>query len=125
MRQFEIKVENKIGSLAEVCDIISKSGVNITAIATEDKGDHGIIKVITENEDLTRSALTISDMEFKEFEVVPVRLRDQPGELAKLSRALANLGIDVQSVFVLGKDKGTTEIVFKVDNLEKARELLE
>lgn len=125
MRQFEIKVDNKIGKLAEVCEVIAKAKVNIRGIATEDKDHWGVIKFVTEDDKLTREALERAKMEFKEFEIVSARLRDKPGELAKVSRALANLGIDVQSVFILGKDRGMTELAFKVSDLKKAREILD
>lgn len=124
MRQFEVWVENKVGMLAEVAEILAKNRINIRGVATEAKNDKGIIKLVTDDEDATRRALTDAGMNFKEFEIVPARLRDQPGELAKISRALANLGVDIQSVFLLGKDHGTTEIAFKVSDLKKAREIL-
>ncbi len=124
MRQFEVYVENKVGKLAEVCEVVARSNVNIRAVATEAKDGKGVIKLITEDEDLTREVLTEARMDFKEFEIVPARVRDKPGELARVARALANIGVDIQSVFLLGKDRGTTEFAFKVSDLEKAREIL-
>ena len=124
MRQFEIKVDNRVGKLAEVCEIIARANVNIKAISTEDKDGFGIIKLITENENLTRETLNVAQLNYKEFEIISARLRDKPGELAKVSRALTNIGVDIQSVFILGKDKGTTELAFKVSDLKKAREIL-
>ncbi len=118
-------VDNKVGKLAEVAEVIAKAKINIRAIATEAKDGWGIIKIIAEDEDAAREALEKAKMKFKEFEVVPARLRDKSGELAKVSRALANLGVDIESVFILGKDKGTTELAFKVSNLKKAKEILD
>ena len=79
LRQFEIKVEDKIGKLADVCEIVAKAGVNIRAIATDDKDGWGIIKLITEDDDLTRQALKVASAEFKEFQVAGATLRDKPG----------------------------------------------
>lgn len=124
MRQFEIIVENKVGKLAEICEVIAKGNINIRAVATESKNGTGVIKLITEDEDSTRTLLNDAGLDFKEFEIVDARLRDKPGELAKMSRALANLGVDIESIFLLGKDRGTTEIAFKVSNLKEAREIL-
>ncbi|MCD6477254.1 MAG: hypothetical protein J7K26_03820 [Candidatus Aenigmarchaeota archaeon] len=124
MRQFEVKVKNNIGDLANVTEAIAAAGVSLKAIATEERGDHGIIKFITDNEDLTREALKKAGHDFNEFEIIPAKLLDKPGELAKFSRILANLGINIQSIFLLDRNKGTVNIAFKVDNLAKAREIL-
>jgi hypothetical protein len=124
MRQFEITVENKVGKLSDVCGIICNIGVNIRAISTEDKNGTGVIKLITDDENLTRSVLGNSGLNYKEFEIVSAKLRDRPGELAKVAKALANLNIDIQSVFLLEREKGAVEFAFKVNDLKRAREIL-
>jgi len=124
-RQFEITVQNRIGALADVSEALAKSKINIRAISTEVKdAGLGVIKVITDDERATRKVLTMHDLEFDEYDVVPVKLIDRPGELARLTRGLANLGVDIESVFVLHKENGFTEIVLKVNDLAKARKLL-
>jgi len=124
MRQFEVLVDNKAGKLADVCEVIAKAGINIRAVSTENKNGKGLIRLVTDNEDLTRDALIKAKMNFKEFEIIPARLMDRPGELAKVARALANLKIDIHSIFLLGKDNGTTEVAFKVSDIKKAKEIL-
>lgn len=124
MRQFEISVENKIGCLADVTDILAQAKINLKAIATDNKEKHGVIKIVTDNEEITRQVLKDADMDFREHEIVPVRLLDKPGELSKVARAMHNLDINIESVFLMDRDQGTAHIAFKVDDLKKARELL-
>ncbi|MBU5557527.1 MAG: ACT domain-containing protein [Candidatus Aenigmatarchaeota archaeon] len=124
MRQFEVVIENRIGALADVCEVLARAKVNIKAISTELRDGIGIIKVITDDEDVTRKALGNAQLDFSEYEIIPVRLMDRPGELARLARSLANLGIDIESVFMTNRDAGTAEIAFKVSNLNEARKLL-
>ena len=97
--------------------------LNIKAISTELKDGIGIIKLVTDNEDITRQTLTNARLDFSEYEIVPVRLKDKPGELARLSRALAELNVDIESVFLLNRDGGTSELAFKVNDLKKAKDL--
>lgn len=124
-RQFEITVQNKIGALADVSEALAKSKINIRAIATEVKdAGLGVVKVITDDEQNTRKLLSMGNFEFEEYDVVPVKLSDRPGELARLSRGLANLGVDIESVFVLDKENGMTEVALKVNDLAKAKKLL-
>ncbi len=125
VRQFEITIKNRIGALADVSELMSKSKVNIKAISTETKdAGLGVIKLITDDEQTARKTLSMSEFEFDEYDVVPVKLIDRPGELARLARGLANLGVDIESVFVLHKENGFTEIALKVNDLAKARKLL-
>ncbi|HLE07880.1 MAG TPA: hypothetical protein VI933_04675 [archaeon] len=125
VRQFEVTIQNKIGALADVSEALAKSRVNIKAISTEIKDvGLGVIKLITDDEQATRKTLSLGDFEFDEYDVVPIRLMDKPGELARLSRGLANLGVDIESVFILHKENGFTEVALKVNDLAKARKLL-
>lgn len=124
MRQFEIVIENRVGALADVCEAMARTKVNIKAIATELRDGIGVVKLVTDDDELTRIALNHAQLDFSEYEIVPVRLIDKPGELARLARGLANIGIDVESVFMVNRDSGTAEIAFKVSNLNEARKLL-
>ncbi|MDD5416484.1 MAG: hypothetical protein PHU12_00750 [Candidatus Aenigmarchaeota archaeon] len=124
MRQFEISVENKIGALAYVSDSLAKACINIKAISTDSRGNQGIIKIVTDDEESTRDLLKLSGFDFKEHEIVPVKLLDKPGELAKVARAMSNLNINIESVFLMDREKGAVQIAFKVDDLAKAKDLL-
>lgn len=124
MRQFEVTIENRVGALADVCEVLAKNGINIRGISTEIKEGIGTIKFITDDESSTRGALKKHELNFSEYEIVPMKLRNQPGEMAKLARNLANLNVDIESVFLLNREIGHTEIAFKVDDLRKAREHL-
>ena len=124
MRQFEVRIDNRIGALAEVCEVLSGRGINIKAIATELVEDKGVIKFITSEETVTRYVLKDAGFDFSEYEIIPMRLKDEPGELARLSRGLANLNIDIQSIFLLNRENGATEIAFKVNDLKEAKDLL-
>ncbi len=124
MRQFEISVDDKIGALADLTDVLAKAKVNLKAIATDTKAGVGIIKIVTDDEEITREILRGCKFDFKEHEIVPIKLLDKPGELAKVARAMANLDINIESVFLMDREKGAAQVAFKVDDLKKAKELL-
>ena len=125
MRQFEIVLQNKPGQLAEVCEVLSKAGINIKSIATEIRDESfGMVKVLTNDERTTRKALQNAGIEFVEYEVLTLALPDRPGELAKVSKMLSNSNINIESLQILDKSGGTTTIAVKVDNLLVAKDIL-
>jgi hypothetical protein len=124
VRQFEIVIENRVGALADVTEALARARINIKSIATELREGIGIIKVVTDDEEMTRMAFRNAGLDFSEYEILPVRLLDKPGELARLTRSLSHIGVDVESVFMLNREGGTSEIAFKVDNLKKAKDIL-
>ena len=125
MRQFEIVVENRVGALADVCEVLSKSNINLKGITTELKTGIGIIRIVTDDEERTREALKDAQLDFSEYEIVRVTLRDKPGEISRLTRAMSNLGIDIESVFLMDKKEGKSELAFKVNDLNKAKSILD
>jgi hypothetical protein len=120
MEEFTIYVKNKPGSLAKVCDILYKNGTNIESLATEGTREDGTIKVITNDVNTTRRALDNEKIKYTVEEVLVVKVLNRPGELAKITRKIADANINLISIYLLGEGK----FVLRVDNAEKAREVL-
>ena len=124
MKEFDVYVQNKPGELAKVCELLGSHGVNIKAIASERGNPRPMIKVVTDDETTTKAALARSGIGYDHKDVVSVRMPDRPGELGKIARKLARASVNVDSIYILGKEGGMTEIAFTVDNLEKAQNAL-
>jgi len=124
LKEFDVYVQNRPGELAKVCELLGKQGVNIKAIASERGGEKALIRVVTDDEVTTKSALSRHGITFDQRDVVSVRMLDRPGELGKMAQKLARGMVNVDAVYILGKDGGTTEIAFTVDNPKKANVLL-
>jgi len=125
MRQFEVVVENRVGALADVCEVLAKAKLQLRGVSTELKDGIGIIRVITDDDELTRNALQNANLDFSEYEIVKVKLRDKTDEMSRLTRALANLNVDVEGVFLMDRKDGISELAFKVNDLKKAKSILD
>src|SRR5947209_9902800 len=95
MNAFIVELENKPGELARVTESIARKGINITSLAGNTVGSKGSIGVLTSDEASTRSALKDLNCSYREVEVVPAALADEPGTLAKAARRLADAGVNV------------------------------
>ncbi len=124
MEQLTIMVHNEPGALADVCEVLGKNGVNIKAISAEGLGEAGIIRVITEDQESAKKAIEKVWYKYSVSKVLPIKLVDRPGELAKVSRKLSDNKINIESIYILGKEKGKTEIALKVDNIDKTEKIL-
>ena len=61
---------------------------------------------------------------FVETEILHIGLIDRPGELAKIARMLAKTKVNIDSIFILGKENGETAVAMKVSDLNIAKKIL-
>ena len=120
MKEFDVYVQNKPGELAKICEMLGNQGVNIKAIASERNHERPMIKIVTDDEATAKSALLRSGVQYALRDVVSVKMPDRPGELGKVARKLAKAMVNVDSIYILGKDGGMTELALAVDNQQKA-----
>jgi hypothetical protein len=125
MKQFSIEIKNRVGELARVTEVLAESAINIVAIASESAGPKPMIHIVTGDHDSARKALEKSGRDFREQDILVVKVLDRPGELAKVARRLAREAINVESIYLFGKNRGYTEFAMAVDELEKAKKVLE
>lgn len=124
MRQFDIYTYDLQKGLTMVTEILARNAVNIKAISTEDVHEHIVIRIVTDDEKTTKNTLDKERVNYKEREILGVELTDRPGELAKLTKRLSQANVKIESIYILGKDKGKTEIALGVNDIKRAMPLL-
>ena len=128
MKELSIITDNRIGTLANVAEALGGVGINIEAIAAYEQGGREVFRVLTNDATSARKALdkahgvngiVVSD-------VIVTKMTNRPGELGKLTRKMANRGIDLESVYIVSKQAEYTEVAVKPieEHLEKVKELL-
>jgi len=125
VKQFNVFVDDKIGELARVTEALAANAINIRGLATDKLGLRPAVKVVTDDELSTRKALSRAGLEFEESEVVIVGLIDRPGEVAKIARRAAKAGINISSVFLIGKKDTPAALALVADDPKKAKKALE
>ncbi|MFQ6060954.1 MAG: ACT domain-containing protein [Thermoplasmata archaeon] len=120
MQEFKVYVNNQPGELARVTEALASSAVNIKAIASESGGTKPFLRIVTNDVTTTKRALSTAGFDFEQNGILSVELIDRPGELAKIARRLARARVNVESIYIVGKKGGKTEIAMVVDNEKKA-----
>jgi hypothetical protein len=124
LRELTVVTENRVGALADVCEAMGRIGANITSISAHGYLDRGIIRLVTSDEKSARGALERIGMKVLEGELMTVKVPDKPGELGKLTRKLANSGVNVEGIYLFGKSDGHLEMAIRPDDIQKASEAL-
>lgn len=98
--QLAVFIENKPGTLADVCDALADEGINIYGMATSDTTDHNVVRLVVSD---PRRALEVFEERgtlVVESDVLMVENRNQPGALSKIARALAKKKINIEYAYL-------------------------
>ncbi len=117
------KAPTRIGLLADVTEALNAVGVNIQAIGAYDKGDMGEFLLITDDNQRALDALATLDGEAGMQSVVVAEVPNKPGELAAISRVLAEHDINVGQIY--SSSAGGAEKVLIVIRAESEADILQ
>ena len=124
MKQLSVFVENKIGRLSAVLQVLKENDVDISALSLADTSEYGILRFVVDKPDIALKALKASGVMVKCTQVIAAAMDDAPGGLASLLAVLseANVGIEYMYAFI-GKSEGKAWTVLRVDDVETATEV--
>jgi hypothetical protein len=98
--EFTVITEDRPGTLADLAEALSKGGVNLMAVHATPCPEHGIIQFVTDNPDATVSVLKAANINYTTRQVLLLTFKEEPGQLARLARALAQANININSVYI-------------------------
>jgi hypothetical protein len=125
MRDFVIPLTHRAGELAEVTNALSLVGVNIKSLTAMAVGNQALLRLIPDDVEGARSALRAGNIRFEEKELVTLLLENRAGELTGVVGKLSDAGLNLEAVYVVGVADDMIELVFAVDDVKKARKVLE
>jgi len=124
VRQFVVQLENRPHELAHLARALASRGVNITHISFAGAGPVGSAFLTTDDDAATRDVLRSFGNQFIEGETIVVDVEDRPGGLAEVTERLAQAGVNVLGVLIVGRCGPVVEMAFAVDDEEAARRVL-
>lgn len=123
--QISIFLENRSGGLADVADVLARQGIDIKAITLADMSDFGILRLIVDDPDLTRTVLKEAGFTVDKTRVVAIEVPDRPGGLRDTLQALKRSGINVEYMYSAARRSGESAIViFRFDEVGRAIDAL-
>lgn len=117
-KDLTVELEDKPGTTAAMAEALGKAGVNIEGICGFVIGGKGVGHVLVEDAAKARQALQSSGARVTgEQDVLIAEIEDKPGSLGKLTRRIADAGVNLHLVYLATK----TRVVLGARDLEKAR----
>ena len=92
MIEFVVNMENRPGRLAALTEALAASGVNIEALTAYGHDGEGTVRLIVSDAPITRRVLDDAGLQHHELPVLTAVLPHRPGELARLTRVIADSG---------------------------------
>ena len=115
---FMITMEDRPGSLAKLGETMGRAGINIEGACAVTGGGKGEVHILVPDAAAARSALKAAGIAVAgEREVLVVDAKDRPGELGRITRKLADAGVNIQLFYISTGMK----FVFAVDDPKKAK----
>jgi hypothetical protein len=124
-QQFTVRLKNEPGALAGLAQALANNGIDIRSVSAGAVGSHGCAVLWTSNDSAAREVLRRSKYAFVEGEALTISVEDRPGALARLTRRLADGGVNIVGVLTIGRHQGKAELAMTVDEIDKARRVLE
>jgi hypothetical protein len=126
IRQISVFIENKVGRIMEITEVLGQNGVNIRALSLADTSDFGILRMIVN--DIGKAMSVLKDRGFivKESFVVAVEVPDRPGGLAAVLKLLGEKGINVEYMYAFFEQpQNKALLIFRFENPDEAIKILQ
>ena len=124
MKQITIVGENDPGLLARVSEMLAALGVNIETLDAQTVDGHGVLIFTVDRYDEALVALRDAGSPAVSEDAIIIRIADEPGALAKISRRFQEAGIRLRSVRIIRRREGYGLVALSTERTERALDLV-
>ncbi len=125
MKEIVVVTPNRAGLLADISEVLAARGINIETIDAEEVHDTAIIELTVDRYDEALQALRDAGFHAITEDAILVKLRDEPGALAKVARKFKEARIDLRSVRFIRRQQGYAFVAIATNRSEEARALID
>jgi len=124
IKQITVVAEDKVGLLADISYILGKAKINIDALSAEVQGNKCLIDLSVKDEAKAASLLTSNGYQVLKHDVLVVKIKDEPAQMAQFTSKLAKEKISTVSMHIITKENGYDTYALQVDHTAKAKRVL-
>ena len=123
-QQFVVQLPDQPGALAQLLEALAARGLDLRSIGAGAVASRGMAILVLNDAETARAVLRAGGYTFTQGEALVTSAPDQPGAMASLTRRLADAGINLQGLAILGWHQGKAELALSVDKPDVARRVL-
>ncbi len=124
MKQITVVTESSPGLLAQVSEILAERGINIETLNAETVQDYGVVIFTVDRYDEALVALRDAGVPAVSEDAIIIRIADEPGALARISRRFHDAEIRLRSVRIIRRDAGHGLVALSTERTERALDLV-
>jgi hypothetical protein len=124
MKEIVIVTENRAGLLAEISETLAARGINIETLDAEQVHNTAVVELTVDRYDEALQSLRDAGLDAVTEDALLIRLRDEPGALAKVARRFKDANIDIRSIRIIRRQQGSTLVALATKRTEEARALV-
>lgn len=121
MERIVIMARDEVGVLANITTTLAQANVNLESINTQVNGEHGTIIISTDDTDRALVALADAGYSAVTDDSMLIRLKDEPGALARVAQRFSEAGINIRSVHILDRKDGVATIALSTSPEDRER----
>ena len=125
MQRIIIVAENRVGVIADIGKVLADDHINIETLDAESTGDDGVVILTTDDPDGALQALTYAGFKAVSDEALILKLKDEPGALAKIAEQFKQSNLDIRSFHILDRQAGYSMVALTTDDRAKAQALID
>ena len=126
VKQISVFLENKPGMLHTMTEVLAKNNIDMRALSLAETNDFGIVRIIVDDVYTATTVLKDEGFVHNVTPVLGVSIPDEPGGLNRVVAVLTDAQINVEYMYAFlgGKDVDHAYMIFRVENHERAIEVL-
>ena len=124
IKQITVVAEDKVGLLADISYILGKAKINIESLSVEVQGNKCLIDISVKDDEKATSLLANNGYQVLKADVMVVKIKDEPAQMAQFTARLAKEKINTVSMRLITKENGYDIYALQVDHAAKAKRVL-
>ncbi|HPA21330.1 MAG TPA: ACT domain-containing protein [Verrucomicrobiae bacterium] len=124
-RQLAVFLDNRPGTLASLCGILSEAKINIFAISTSDTIDHSVVRLVLSDPHTALERFEEHGLLVVENDVIMLDGANRPGSLERIAKKLADHRVNIEYAYCATSPTSKRGLmVMRTDNLARAMRAL-
>jgi hypothetical protein len=124
VKRITVIAEDKKGLIANLSELLAEKGINVLSINAQTDSGNAYIRLRVEPYDEALALLRDTGYQAVSDDVIVLRIKDEPGNLARIARKLTENGMDIRGVTMVKRSGDFCVVAVSTDDQEKAVQLL-